>query len=732
MDSQAPGILGAMRLPVSSSLAWLFSVLLLVGLVSCSGQEPEGTGAIRLAQGGIPSGWISAMPGASTLDAPEGWMRIAETIEPDAWAETGLPGVFRAYVQVPGIGSPPDREDAHELLSGDQQLRSLGTSMEGVSPEGLRDGDYLVMGDEVLLTDRGGAFVSGELTYVAWHRRSLLDSGKAQLPGVTSEGVLLGSGEVLTVDLPGFGSEGATLHLAAGAFGNESPGEPSTMSLEVEHAGQIVFQVDYPKHTFCLPMPVHLDLPDFRGGELLFRVQGDPGILMLQNPVLTRLGSEREDERPDLVVFLADTFRADNLAYWGGDPRLTPHMNDFGKGGRVYTGAHAPGSWTIPSQAALLSGSYAPQVGIDGETFSLPKNLDTLARRLSESGYRTVAVTDGHFVSEHFGFDQGFEVFLESVQHGEFDQKTLKRVQSVLDADDDRPLFLFVQSYRAHTPYWVSDQSMAEHPELFGADPDPADWNFAELFERVGFGLDTRDIRTLRAEGTAEQFVEDVDNLKRMYQGASADLDRGFGSFMEQIEAAGLGNAFVVLTSDHGEAFGEHGGWVHGTNVHEEQVGIPLILQGPGIAHELRGGPVSLVDVTFTLAELAGVGPGKHWAGRSLLVPASDGAAIFSFESPSSDKPNNVSEYAIYQGQRKVIGPMDGQVVLVEPAQAFELGLDPDEEKGIPAKGSWGEQLIERFATELDRATKAFAKADPKPISQDDLQKFKAMGYFGD
>ena len=732
MDSLGPGILSSMRLSVSSSSAWVATALLFAGLVACSGGQQASLTPIRLAQGGVPTGWISAIPGAATLDAPGGWMRIAETISPDAWAPTGLQGVFRVKVQVLGIGTPPDREAAQELLSGARELRYLGGSLEGISLEGLQDGDHVVVGDELLLADRAGGLVSRELTYVAWHRRSLSDSGKVQLPGVTSEGVLLGPGEVLTVDLPSFGPQGATLHLAAGAFGNESHGEASTMSLEVEHAGQVVFQVDYPKHSLCLPVPLHLELPDFRGGELRFRVQGAPGILMLQNPVLTALGAESVDERPDLVVFLADTFRADNLAYGGGDPRLTPFMNEFGKGARVYTGAHAPGSWTIPSQAALLSGSYAPQVGIDGETFSLPKNLDTLARRLSESGYRTAAVTDGHFVSEHFGFDQGFEVFLESVEHAEFDHKTLKRVQTVLDADDARPLFLFVQSYRAHTPYWVSDQSMAEHPELFGEDPDPADWNFAELFERVGLGLDTRDIRALRAAGTDEQFVADVDNLKRMYQGAAADLDRGFGSFMAQIEAAGMGDAFVVLTSDHGEAFGEHGGWVHGTNVYEEQVGIPLILQGPGIAHELRGGPVSLVDVTFTLAELAGVGPGEHWVGRSLLGPEILDATVFSFESPSSDKQNNLPEYAIYQGQRKVIGHMDGERVLREPAQAFELGLDPDEEKGIPAKGSWGQQLIERFAAQLDEATKAFAKAEPKPISQDDLEKFKAMGYFGD
>ena len=702
----------------------LFTLGLLALVSACSQEAPKAFRPLPLARGGVPTGWIAGKPIVSVLEAPEGWLRIPEVIPPSAWIPAAWPGIYQASVRLPGIGSPPGRPGPHELRVGERELTGQPFSQDLLEPGKFADGDFASFGDELFLVDRSGELVRGPMQYIAWIERGFRDEGRMHVPGITCDGVLLLPGERLRLDLPSLGDGGAELVFGVAAFGSPKSGndEPPELVLRVERGGQTLHTESLAVELLCSTKPVRIDLPNFEGGELTIVIEGELALALIQNPVLSPLVDSVADVdvRPDLVLFLADTFRADNLAQWGGDPALAPTMNAFGESGLVLTDAHAPASWTLPSQASLLSGVYSPQIGLVGSNHAMPSQFDTLARVLSEAGYRTAAVTDGLFVSERYGFDQGFEVFLESEERAGFDQKTQQRVQSLLDADDGRPLFLFVQTYRVHTPYFASAQAMAEHPELFGSDPEPADWEFTKLFARAG----------KLPKGTSLR--DNLDPLRRLYLGGVADLDRAFGGFLQQLESAGLRDAFVVLTSDHGEAFGEHSGWAHGSSVYEEQVGIPLVIRGPGIQPEVLGGPVSLVDVTMTLAELAGAEPGPLWVGRSLLGEERALGPVFSFESPAGDDGSDTSDFAIYDGRQKIIGSIAGQAIGGEASFAFQLSEDPDELRDLAASGTWPKSLIDRWSVELARATRLVAEPKPLALSEAELIEFRAMGYFGD
>jgi arylsulfatase A-like enzyme len=691
---------------------------------ACGGSEPEPHDLLTLAKGGIPSGWInSANQTFPRLESPEGWLRLPQSIPPDAWRPAPWPGVYQADLTLPGLGNPPGRSGPHELRSDDRELDAKPFTSNLLDLNQFSDGDFVAIGDELFLVDRKGELVKHALEYVAWIERGAREEGRVHLPGVTCDGALLLPGEQLSMELPSLGEDGAALIFGAAAYGSprSSAGDPRALSLLIEAGGKVVFEKLLMQGLYCLAEPMRIPLPEFAGGRISFRVDGGAGLALIQNPVLRPLGKSPESAPPrnDLVIFLADTFRADNLALWGGDPNLAPNMNAFAEGAWAYVDAHAPASWTLPSQAALLSGVYSPQIGVIGSKWKIPPHFETLARSLAAAGFRTAAVTDGLFVSERYGMDQGFEVFLESEAHADFQEKTIRRVQSLLDADDGRPLFLFVQSYRAHTPYFASPRAMAEHPELFGEEPVAGDWDFTKLFAEAG---------NLEA---GESLSENLDSLRRLYLGGVADLDHGFGDFLEQLESAGLGSAIVLLTSDHGEAFGEHSGWSHGNNVYEEQVGIPLILHVPGFPAEVRTGPRSLVDVAKTFAEFASSDGSELWVGRSLR---SEGAAspVFSFESPAENNGTSPSEFAIYDGHQKVMGSMVGFEISPEPSHAFQLSNDPYELLDEAATGTWPRELIERWRAELDRATLAVAKPSPLTLTEAELAEFKAMGYFGE
>ncbi|MDE0896294.1 MAG: sulfatase-like hydrolase/transferase, partial [Planctomycetota bacterium] len=373
-----------------------FALGLLALASACAQEAPEAFRPLPLARGGVPTGWIAGKPIVSVLEAPEGWLRIPEVIPPSAWRPAAWPGIYQASVRLPGIGSPPGRPGPHELRVGERELTGQPFSQNLLEPEKFADGDFASFGDELFLVDRSGELVRGPLQYIAWIERGFRDEGRVHIPGITCDGVLLLPGERLRLDLPSLGDGGAELVFGVAAFGSQKSGndEPPELVLRVESGGQTLHTESLAVELLCSAKPVRIALPKFEGGELTIVIEGELALALIQNPVLSPLVDSiaAVDVRPDLVLFLADTFRADNLAQWGGDPGLAPIMNAFGESGLVLTDAHAPASWTLPSQASLLSGVYSPQIGLVGSNHAIPSQFHTLARALSEAGYRTAAV----------------------------------------------------------------------------------------------------------------------------------------------------------------------------------------------------------------------------------------------------------------------------------------------------------------------------------------------------
>ena len=159
-----------------------------------------------------------------------------------------------------------------------------------------------------------------------------------------------------------------------------------------------------------------------------------------------------QDKRPDVVLVLCDTFRADGLAAWGGAPGEAPHLNRLVEHSLRFLDVRAVAAWTLPSVASILTGLYPAQHGATDYDRGVAEGAETIAEVLARAGYRTAAVTDAGFLSRRYGQDQGFQWF-EEIAIPEWKlATTIANARALLAADDGRPLFLMVHTYRVHEP----------------------------------------------------------------------------------------------------------------------------------------------------------------------------------------------------------------------------------------------------------------------------------------
>ena len=295
--------------------------------------------------------------------------------------------------------------------------------------------------------------------------------------------------------------------------------------------------------------------------------------------------------RGPIVLITIDALRADAVSALGGPPGLTPALDALAAEADWAGRAIAPSSWTVPSMASLMTGLQPWRHGNwhGGRTVLAPE-LTTLAEALKGGGYATAAFRSNHWLQKQFGYDQGFETF-RYLREG-------KRAERHLAALDGGPDFVWVHVLPPHAPYVRRDHLLARLP---AAPPDlPAK------------------VRPLDLEPYYDPAVdlppEVGDRFHAMYHLNAAWADELLGRLLAALRASGhWDEAIVVVTSDHGEEFGEHGQIAHGGNLGRALVEVPLVVKLPkGFGRPLAlepGRAVANLRVFSTLVEAAGGEP---------------------------------------------------------------------------------------------------------------------------
>ena len=342
---------------------------------------------------------------------------------------------------------------------------------------------------------------------------------------------------------------------------------------------------------------------------------------------------------PNVLLLVLDTVRAISLSLYGYERETTPQLTRWSARGVVFTRAYSTAPWTLPSHASMMTGRWMHEMSADWMV-PLDRRDPTLAEVLGRRGYRTggfVANTD--YCSAEVGLDRGFgryeDYTLEPGQIlrssslwraaaritpirrliGNYDnlgRRTAPEISGAflrwLDRDPDRPFFGFLNYYDAHRPYFP-----------------PGEW--PNRFRTPGVELNPRYRREDGAEPDPPR--DRIQGAIDAYDNAIGYLDSEIGKLLDQLEQRGiLERTIVIITSDHGEEFFEHGLWDHGNSLYHPSVHVPLLVIAPGLAPAgVRvAEPVSIRALPATVVDLLGVPgpfPGASLAGAwSGALPA--------------------------------------------------------------------------------------------------------------
>ena len=471
-------------------------------------------------------------------------------------------------------------------------------------------------------------------------------------------------------------------------------------------------------------------------------------------------GVPSRESFPNIVLIILDTVRADHMSLYGYQPATTPNLAEFAREATLYSRASATSDMTLASHASIFTGLYARSHGArydpPARPFGVPlsEDFDTLAEFLSDLGYATLGVVANHgYAGRRMNMNQGFQYFDDRrgtpllaeghdilVRQPVFEYLSRLLPQSASDmwyrtaeaineevfdllddvAATDSPFFLFANYMDAHWPYTPP----SPYDTLFpGKNESVRNDDYMALMREVHSGQ-SRVPETWRR------------HLVSQYDGALAYLDEQVMLLIDKLRALELyDNTLIIITSDHGEAFGRRGLVGHGVSVYQDQVHVPLLVKWPnsggeGRVHEL----VSLVDLFPTVVDLLGQKAPQPLPGVSLLELTQGMARHVISESypnpgmaPRHAHHDRV-ERALFAGDLELITSSRGK------RELYALDQDPNQDHNLfdeePEEAAlligW---LDDWLAAKPDFLNQELGSDEKLEIDEETLDRLRNLGY---
>jgi arylsulfatase A-like enzyme len=504
---------------------------------------------------------------------------------------------------------------------------------------------------------------------------------------------------------------------------------------------------------------IHLPRPQvLRAAAVAAGMIAVPGgtLYMNRSAAPARPSTAAPAAKPAPVILLSlDTVRADHLSVYGYSRNTTPNLARLAAGSTLYRHAIAAGDMTLPTHAAMFTGTYASWNGAHfdapahAEPQPLSKSYRTIAELLSSKGYLTVSVAANFsYFQPEFGLTRGFAVSdsLSPIQFLSFDRdyylrfgvrKLLDRLHATVDSfdlvtrraseindaatrtlerdwDRRRPLFLFLNYMDAHCPYLPPPPYNTMFP---GENLHISSHDYYEL---------ANDVAAMKRPVSPQQ----RDSLVSQYDGSIAYLDSQIGVLLQRVKDMGIyDDALIIVTSDHGEMFGERDSLGHGLSVYQGQVDVPLIVKYPRQqAGRVVEEAVGQTDLLPTILEALGDPRPDYLQGRSLTITGprpSPELVSESFAQPKlmqTHQRYNRVERALISGSLKLIASSAGK------RELYDIFQDPAEQHDLcSSQAEACENLyrkLESWHAQAPRAPAQTRKLDPES-----LKRLKSLGY---
>ena len=434
-----------------------------------------------------------------------------------------------------------------------------------------------------------------------------------------------------------------------------------------------------------------------------------------------------QDDAPargaNLLLISIDSLRADHLHCYGYERETSPALDALAAEGILFENTIAQAPWTLPSHASLLTSTYPRTHQVTSKERRLPVGVRTLARMLKAEGYDNRAVVSGPFMQAQFGLRRGFAQYDDSIAQGGHKRSHRVVTSPTINATAMRmldevepPFFLFLHYWDVHYDY----QPPPPYDRMF--DPDYAGSITGREFisgTEVYDGMDERDLEHVLA----------------LYDGEIAWVDHHVGQLIASLKERGLyENTVIVVTSDHGDEFLEHGELGHQHSLYQELLRVPFILRVPN----LEGGRridrlVQSIDIMPTLLDLLGASPSRKAQGRShyslLRGGESDTLPVFAATTKGrkdKESQERTQSWCVFSGRFKYIVYEDDRY----PAELYDLEADPGELTNLAH-----EAVSAEMAAILDawrRRTEPLEPSFHKGLAKRTAEDLRMLGYAGD
>ncbi len=418
-----------------------------------------------------------------------------------------------------------------------------------------------------------------------------------------------------------------------------------------------------------------------------------------------------------VVVIVHDTLRADATGFGGAYRDVTPFMDALAAKGMVYTRAYTHSSWTYPSIVSALTGLHPVQHGVNHQGDALSTAVPALAAQLQAAGIATGCIAENPYFSPRNGLARGFDTYeyvypTQATGGSRGSEVVLVKAREFVERHAADRFFLYLQFFPPHAPYAVGnphDQTMSKdvHQQI---PPDDVAMHDAEI-------------------GNAPMSDEGIQQLRARYDENVRYADDMTREVFAMLEANGLGaDTAILITSDHGESFGEHGNLGHSDAPYESQVHVPFVYvlgtegTGPaGIAESF----VHTVDLAPTVADLLDAPLAADLPGHSLFGPDDlVYTGVINRMQAECQHPQVAYRTPRY---KLIVDPAGGLRAL------YDLEVDPGETANILPFRPVLADYIEAQGLAWERAQREamhFESGDAATISEEERTQLETLGYF--
>jgi arylsulfatase A-like enzyme len=445
--------------------------------------------------------------------------------------------------------------------------------------------------------------------------------------------------------------------------------------------------------------------------------------------------------RTGLIIVSIDTLRADRLGAYGNSRGLTPNLDELAEDSVLFESCFSNSPKTASSHMSLFTSMLPTEHGVTNFSprqniplITLADNRLTLGQILNRNKYWNFTIASGGNIQGAMGFQKGFKNQFRSINQPITETVEMALDMAKLGSRQGFPMFGFVHTYEVHGPYMPP----IEYREEFAPNPSAIVGELVESLEGLTYAQQWKAMH----EGLwdhKDRFTEDdARYLSELYDAEVAWADHVLGAFFTGLKRQGiLDKVILVVLSDHGEEFAEHGSYEH-DQLYREHLHVPLMIRLPDevLGGTRVAGQCQLIDVMPTLLDLldAQLPEDMQRMQGTSLVPAM-------LSGRTADTPL-LAERVMYADDYQATwrSPAASLVFRAKEGtlEAYDLRADPDEQQDVAWSAPFFDKANGLFLTNLKKtyalrqALDQVATGTAATLSKDALQELEELGYLGD